>query len=52
MKDEAQQELLGELTMDQREKLKELTGDKYEPQNKDWEEAFGAPRMKSRRLKK
>lgn len=52
LKDEAQQELLGELTMDQREKLKELTGDKYEPQNKDWEEAFGAPRMKSRRLKK
>lgn len=52
LKNKAQQELLNELTTDQQEKLKELTGDKYEPQNKDWEEAFSKPRIKSRRLKK
>lgn len=40
LKEKAKEELLKELSLDQRTKLKEMTGDKYEPQSKDWEDRF------------
>jgi hypothetical protein len=48
LKEKAQQELLMELTADQRAKIKEMTGDKYEPQTKDWEESFKRTRSRLR----
>jgi len=49
LKEKAQQELLMELTPDQRAKVKEMTGDKYEPQTKDWQESFNRIRRRPRR---
>ena len=40
LKEKAKDELLKELSLDQQTKLKEMMGDKYEPQIKDWEEKF------------
>lgn len=49
LKEKAQQELLMELTPDQRAKIKEMTGDKYEPQSKDWEDSFNRTRSRLNR---
>ena len=54
LKEKAKDELLKELTADQQAKLKEMMGDKYEPQNKDWEERFKRtrrPRTRTNREK-
>ncbi|MEM7782489.1 MAG: hypothetical protein AAF623_03985 [Planctomycetota bacterium] len=40
LKKKAKDELLMELNADQRAKLKEMVGDEYKPQNKDWIEKF------------
>lgn len=40
LKEKAKEELLKELTSKQRSLLKEMTGDKYEPQSKDWKESM------------
>lgn len=52
LKEKAKDELLNELTSDQKSKLKELTGDKYEPQTKDWEDRFKNLRRPRRRIQK
>ena len=49
LKEKAQQDLLMELTPDQRAKIKEMTGEKYEPQSKDWEESFNRVRNRVQR---
>ena len=52
LKEKAKEKLLKELTADQRSKLKEMIGDKYEPQSKDWEERFKnmrRPRIRTQR---
>lgn len=52
LKADAREELLKELTPDQRSKLKEMMGDKYEPQSKDWKESmerFRRPRRTERK---
>lgn len=51
LKEKAKDELLNELTSDQKAKLKELTGDKYEPQSKDWEDRFKNLRRPRRRVR-
>ena len=40
LKEKAREELLKELSLDQQAKLKEMMGDKYEPQSKDWQDRF------------
>jgi hypothetical protein len=52
LKEKAKEELLGELTADQRKKLKEMTGDKYEPQNKDWQESIDRMRPRRKRVRR
>lgn len=52
LKEKAKQDLLQELTPDQRAKVKEMTGDKYEPQTKDWEESLNRARNRFRRRPK
>ena len=55
LKEKAKEELLKELSLDQQAKLKEMMGDKYEPQSKDWEERFKRtrrPRIRSQREEK
>jgi hypothetical protein len=49
LKEKAQQELLMELTADQRAKIKEMTGDKFEPQTKDWAESIQQRTRRSQR---
>lgn len=52
LKEKAKNELLKELSLDQQNKLKEMTGDKYEPQSKDWEDRFKdmrRPRVRTKR---
>jgi len=48
LKEKAKDDLLLELTPAQRSKLKDLVGDKYKPQTKDWAEQF--QRRGSRRM--
>ena len=52
LKEKAKEELLGELTPDQRKKLNGLTGDKYEPQNKDWQESIEKMRPRRKRVRR
>ncbi len=51
MRSQMKEELLGELSVEQRNKLKELLGDKYESKSEDWRSSF-RNRMKSVREKK
>jgi hypothetical protein len=48
LKEKAKDELLKELSLDQQGKLKDMMGDKYEPQSKDWEERFKRARRRPR----
>ena len=52
LKEKAKEELLKELSSDQQAKLKELTGDRYEPQTKDWEDKFKNLRRRPMRAKR
>ncbi len=52
LKEKAKEELLQELTPDQRNKLKEMTGDKYEPQTKDWQDSLKTMRRPRRRVQR
>lgn len=52
LKEKAKDELLKELSLDQQSKLKEMMGEKYEPQSKDWDERFKKtrrPRVRTQR---
>ena len=52
LKEKAKDELLKELSLDQQSMLKEMMGEKYEPQSKDWDERFKKtrrPRVRTQR---
>jgi len=52
LKEKAKDELLNELTPDQRKKLKDMTGDKFTPQNKDWQESIEKMRPRRKRVRR
>ncbi len=52
LKEKAKDELLNELTPDQRKKLTGLTGDKFVPQDNDWKESIERMRPKRRRARR